>query len=75
MLEDGQAEGALSTCGQVMGSYLHGLFDSEAALSLLCQWANGAQIEARNFAQQKEEAINRIADAIETHLDLSKLDL
>lgn len=75
VLENGQAEGALSACGQVMGSYLHGLFDSEPALALICQWANGSKIEARNFTQLKEEAINRIADAIETHLDLSKLNL
>ncbi|EHH0847586.1 cobyric acid synthase [Vibrio vulnificus] len=73
--DDGQLEGALSECGQIMGSYLHGFLDSEAALELICEWVNGVQIKAQNHEQLKEQAIDRIADAIEEHLDLSLLGI
>lgn len=75
VMHDGQPEGALSPCNQILGSYLHGLLDSEEALQLICEWANDVEVSVRNFDQMKEEAINRIADAIETHLDLTLLGM
>ncbi|WP_221072100.1 cobyric acid synthase [Vibrio alfacsensis] len=73
ILSSGEFEGAISECGQVMGTYLHGLFDEAEALSLISGWVNGSQIKQQNFEQLKEQGINRIADAIEQHMTLDFL--
>lgn len=72
-LENGAVEGALSECGQVMGTYLHGFFDEVEVLNLIAEWVNGAQIKQQNFEELKELGINRIADAIEQHMKLDFL--
>ncbi|MGR5236046.1 cobyric acid synthase [Vibrio alfacsensis] len=69
-LSSGEYEGALSDCGHVMGTYLHGFFDDAEVLSVVSQWVNGAQIKQQDFAALKEQGINRIADAIEQHMNL-----
>ncbi|MBR9788594.1 MAG: cobyric acid synthase [Vibrionaceae bacterium] len=72
-LANGTFDGALSECGQVMGTYLHGFFDEVDVLNLITDWVNGSQIKQQNFEELKELGINRIADAIEQHLNLDFL--
>ncbi|WP_404974069.1 cobyric acid synthase [Vibrio campbellii] len=72
-LSSGEAEGAISECGQIMGTYLHGFFDEADVLSLVSVWVNGTQIKQQDFEQLKEQGINRIADAIEQHMNLDFL--
>ncbi|NLS13332.1 cobyric acid synthase [Vibrio sp. SM6] len=74
-LDDGSVDGALSADNQIFGSYLHGLFDSEPALALIIQWVNDEQIAPQNMMQMREHALDRIADAIEAHVDLSSLGI
>ena len=71
LLADGP-DGALSSDGQVMGTYLHGLFESQAACDALLAWAGLQQPQTQNYHQQRERSIERLADAVEEHL---KLDL
>ncbi len=72
--DDGRADGALSADGQIAGTYLHGLFDEPAALSSLLGWASdGARFEAVDLGARREADIERLADAIESHLDLAAL--
>ncbi len=70
-LTHGKSDGAISECNQILGTYLHGLFDNTDALELIFDWA-GAKVTGESHQAKKEEAINRIADAIEEHM---KLDL
>ncbi|MBL4829809.1 MAG: cobyric acid synthase [Aliivibrio sp.] len=70
---EGAAEGSLDENNQILGSYLHGIFESEQACSALLTWAGLNNVEAVNFAMLREEGINQIADAIEQSLDLQKL--
>eukprot|EP00127_Corallochytrium_limacisporum_P002009 Clim_evm9s98 gene=Clim_evmTU9s98 len=72
-LVSGEKEGALSDCGQILGTYLHGLFDESEALDLISEWVNGTQVKIQSFEDLKELGINRIADAIEEHLKLDFL--
>ncbi|MHA2779497.1 hypothetical protein ACXZ7L_23205, partial [Vibrio campbellii] len=72
-LGSGEAEGAISECGQIMGTYLHGFFDQADVLSLVSEWVNGTQIKQQDFEQLKEQGINRIADAIEQYMNLDFL--
>ncbi|MBN3495184.1 cobyric acid synthase [Vibrio neptunius] len=71
-LESGSSDGAISDCNQIFGTYLHGILDTPQALALICQWAGAESIASIDHQQNQENAINRIADAVEQHM---KLDL
>jgi adenosylcobyric acid synthase len=60
---DGRAEGARSPDEQVLGSYLHGMFDTPAALRALLAWAGLADADAVDLTRLREASIDRIADA------------
>ncbi|MEQ6292503.1 cobyric acid synthase [Vogesella sp. GCM10023246] len=62
-LLDGAADGAISSDGQVMGSYLHGLFDHPAAGAALLQWAGLDNADSVDLAALREASIERLADA------------
>ena len=72
-LDDGRAEGACSVDGQVLGTYLHGVFDSPAALAALLRWAGLADATPIDLAALREASLERLADAVETHLDTDRL--
>ncbi|MFS9531800.1 hypothetical protein Q6247_27025, partial [Klebsiella pneumoniae] len=38
-LDDGRADGAISADGQILATYLHGLFDAPEACRALLAWA------------------------------------
>jgi adenosylcobyric acid synthase len=66
---DGRPEGARSEDGQVLGTYLHGLFDTPQACSALLRWAgldSGATVDT---AQLREASLDRIAEASRPLLD------
>ncbi|MBQ5942869.1 cobyric acid synthase [Massilia sp. AB1] len=64
-LIDGRKEGAVSQDGQVLGTYLHGLFDHPDACHTLLQWA-GLRSETRvDTHVLREASLDRIADAAE----------
>jgi adenosylcobyric acid synthase len=73
-LNDGRLDGALSDDGQLLGSYLHGLFDAASARDALLRWAGLAVRETPDYRQLREDGINRLADALETYLDLDSLE-
>lgn len=72
-LTNGTEDGVVSECNQILGTYLHGIFDTFSAARLICQWAGARGIQTHDHLKAKEQAIDRIADAIEAHLDLALL--
>ena len=72
-LDDGRNDGALSPDDQVLGSYLHGLFDAPAALTALLHWAGVADAATIDLAALREASLERLADAVEAHLDTNAL--
>ncbi|OLQ85877.1 cobyric acid synthase CobQ [Vibrio panuliri] len=72
-LSDGTLDGAVSACGQIFATYLHGVFDDPQAFSLLCEWMGCSNVSVVDHHANQERAINRIADAIEEHLNLERL--
>jgi adenosylcobyric acid synthase len=68
---DGGSDGALSEDGQILGSYLHGLFESTAACNALLRWAGLGNPQTPDYHAVRETHIDRLAGACETHLDLT----
>ncbi|EEY99413.1 cobyric acid synthase [Vibrio sp. RC586] len=73
LLSDGSVDGLVSDCNQLFGTYLHGIFDRPETALRVCQWAGAVEIEQYDHRAVQERAIDRIADAIEEHLDLKLL--
>ena len=72
-LDDGRGDGAMSADGQVLGSYLHGLFDTPEAQAALLRWAGWREARAVDIAALREASIERLADMIDGHLDTGRL--
>ena len=71
---DDRGEGALSADGQILGTYLHGLFDHAPACSALLRWAGLDSDVVVDLNQLREQSLERIADASQPLLDaLQKL--
>jgi adenosylcobyric acid synthase len=66
-------EGAVSQDGQIIGTYLHGLFDHSEARASLLQWAGLKTVVDFDYEQKQEHEINRLADTVEQHLDMKKI--
>ena len=66
-------DGAINTDGQVVGCYLHGLFDQSEAVQAILQWAGLAEPKHFDINQLREQQIDRLADTIEEHMDINKL--
>ena len=71
-LADGP-DGAISADGQILGTYLHGLFEHPDACDALLAWAGLDRPQSRDYAELREADIERLADAVETHLDTATL--
>jgi adenosylcobyric acid synthase len=67
------AEGAISEDDQILGTYLHGLFDNSHACQALLDWAGSGELKPQDYREQTEAAMERLADSVETHLDLDCL--
>ncbi|TFW10071.1 cobyric acid synthase [Oxalobacteraceae bacterium OM1] len=66
---DGRDEGALSRDGQVLGTYLHGVFDEPEALAALLEWAGLAGVTPVDPAALREASLDRLADATQPLLN------
>ncbi|MFB9246336.1 cobyric acid synthase [Massilia antarctica] len=60
---DGRAEGARSKDDQILGSYLHGMFDHPQACAALLRWAGLDSTATVDTGQLREASLERIAEA------------
>ncbi|SDS57092.1 cobyric acid synthase [Pseudomonas oryzae] len=72
-LDAGRCDGAISLDGQVLGTYLHGLFETPAACSALLRWAGLREVATPDYHALRERDIERLADLVEAHLDTARL--
>ena len=66
-------DGAVSDDGQVMGTYLHGVFDHPEACAFILEWVSGSSVTAEDWQVLREREIERIADIYEQHIDMEAL--
>ncbi|MCS6204316.1 cobyric acid synthase [Shewanella baltica] len=67
------ADGLQSADGQILGTYLHGLFDSPDACQLILRWAGLNDAKTIDINQIREQQLDRLADVLAEHLDMQKL--
>ena len=70
---DGAPEGAQSADGQVLATYVHGVFDHPRALAAILDWAGLPGAKAVDLNLAREASLDRLADCIEEHLDLGPI--
>ncbi|RCV91204.1 cobyric acid synthase [Billgrantia montanilacus] len=72
---EGRPDGSVSPDGQLMGTYLHGLFDRpEACAALLARCGLNAQGAAVDYQVHRQQELDRLADCLEAHLDMAAID-
>ncbi len=68
-------DGAISEDNQIMGTYLHGLFDSAAATQKILQWV-GIELDCFvSIDDLREQELNRLASEVEAVLNLDWLNI
>lgn len=70
---DDRVDGAISSDGRILGTYLHGLFDSPEVCSALLAWAGLDAPEAFDADARREASLERLADCLEDHLDVERV--
>lgn len=66
-------DGAVSADGQILATYVHGLFDSPDACAALLAWAGLDGAARIDYPALREASLERLADSFADHLDLDAL--
>jgi adenosylcobyric acid synthase len=72
-LADERCDGAISPDGQLLGTYLHGIFDHPDARDALLRWAGLQPTSAPAVSEIREQQLERLADVIEREIDCAAL--
>lgn len=72
-LDDGRCDGVRSADGQIVGSYLHGLFDHPDSRDTLLAWCGLTATEQPGVNEVREQQLERLADTLQQSLDLATL--
>jgi adenosylcobyric acid synthase len=69
----GHQDGLISTDKNILGSYLHGIFDETEMLEYLLNWAGLDHTESFDYKQHQESEIDRLAIEVEKAIPFEKL--
>ena len=70
---EGGPDGARSADGQLMATYVHGLFDAPQACAALLRWAGLEAPQALDLQALREHSIDRLADCMAAEIDIDAL--
>lgn len=73
VLFEGRGEGAVSDDGQLLGTYLHGVFEKAEACNALLEWAGLKRPAAIDYKTLREKEIDRLAGTLESSLDVDAI--
>ena len=68
-----KVDGVISEDNQIMGTYLHGLFDQTSALTSLLKWAGLNEVSQFDYEALREEELDRLADEMQKHINIDLL--
>ena len=66
-------EGAVSDDNQIIGTYLHGLFDQTSALSSILKWIGFKETQSFDYETLREQELDRLANEMQQHIDIDNL--
>lgn len=66
-------EGVISNDNQLLGTYLHGLFEHPSACTALLKWAGFKEFSPIDYHALREADIERLADMVDNYLDTKLL--
>jgi len=66
-------DGAISEDNQIMGCYLHGLFDDAQAATAILRWAGLESREAVDYDAHRQEGLDRLSTMLDEHVDMAGL--
>ena len=70
---DHGSDGAINDDDNIMGTYVHGLFEQATTCNAILHWAGLKHAEATDYHALRNNDINRLADMIEQHMDVDSL--
>lgn len=73
-LDSGENEGTISADGQILGTYMHGIFDGPDACEALLQWAGAKKMSLIDFSALCEQGIDLMADTVEQYINMPLLE-
>lgn len=73
LLTNGHTEGAVSNCGRIAGTYVHGLFSSDAFRRAFLQQFNVQSNRQYSYEKTIEETLDKLAKHLEDHLAIDHL--
>lgn len=66
-------DGAISEDNQIIGTYLHGLFEQQTSCDAFLQWAGLNNVSSPDYHALREADIERLAEMVEQHMDTKAL--
>jgi len=70
---ENKVDGVVSDDNQIMGTYLHGLFDQTTALSSLLKWSGLKETSQFDYANLREQELDRLANEIQQNINIEEL--
>lgn len=67
------SDGLISNDGQILGTYLHGLFENKDVIQAVLAWVSSKKYSAMDWNEVRENELGRLADMLEENLDISKI--
>jgi len=68
-LDTGEFDGSVNHDNNVLGTYLHGLFDEASSCQAILQWAGVKSGESIDLDTIREQQLERLADCLEQNLE------
>ena len=67
------SDGSISNDGQIVGTYLHGLFESKDVIQAILAWVSGKTYSVVDWNQVREQELEKLADMLEDNLDIGMI--
>ena len=68
-----KVDGVISDDDQILGTYLHGIFDQSTALSGILDWLGLKETSHFDYEAVREQELDRLADEMQKHINIDLL--